>query len=1339
LSMDSTDPATADIRKILYEPNSKGEYVGPLGTMDGFTKEQEEAVRAHVAKVIAYNVTVTIGKIRDLKNINKEILESYGENIVALAGDYFMNGMISAVEYGKLFSGDPAYYKNLSDMIKRVPATYTDGLPLRLRKNDNETFNYSVVDNVEEASRYYDKIYASLTDKSIAAPYKKVDTTDAEGWITPRRWRFLVQRTGKWTPMHDITFSRMMDKKTLSPEQTAIAAQPLKGVYYEINNGIPLYFKYSSAVLIPGLVSGTALEPLYNKMTKDADGNELSFNDEIHEVITNSGVKVGASGRSRIHGVGAESNTLAKDFTLNKKAAFNRGWKLQQDLPIKTMHDTKLGSQLQKNILIGLDINSDYIINGEEMTGSVAVQKVHDTISKLSDYGKQEVMNKFGIGEDGVIKNKSALYESLLRELRDAGGNDNMINALEQETDLDQIPQMRTRAQNLFMNMMDKAITDIQTNGGSFIQVSPFGIETITDGRTDKNSGIKVISDNYDEKGLMPPRISEDGKTILPGQVMLPHSQVAEIFSKLGLNISEMTGDEIKAMLTPGVLDIIGYRIPNQGLSSNDALEVVGILPEGSGDSVIGYDGMPAKTGHDYDIDKMFFMTSTIKYNKETGKIEKVTEGKAGVQNELISIYQSILLSKSNYDNIMRSVDGTFLKESIVNNPNNRENKTADMEFFGPVHQLNTKYEYMTGQTGVGTAANQLVDHSLGLSIETGLNINLGIGNTVTLANGMKVTAFDKKNTDSKHSISDVLSAFLNANVDIANDNFITRGNHNSYTSTVTNLLVRSGVDLGFINEIMGSEVIKELVRTVLTSQGLTTRRVDSPIQETAKKLDLDIIGIGPIKEGLLTSLYSDYKAGELAFPSSLQDAKILAAFSELMGLGKSLNEAVLTSKIDTTGNGGSPVSRMVMSNRINAASVKSVNDETGIRGYQEKFKGTMLGTYKFSAIDWVGEVLDRNQLFVGSIEATETIYDDISKLINDDVARIVDVKLAKTIENGLYTYLYSGTELLNNLNVKELATEVPVKIRELKKSHPDNFFLQNLSPNYNGNITFFGVEMNDEPVYFQNRIYNAWLDLYESPETKEFAVEMVKYSFMTSGFQNSLAKFHNNIPAEILRAEGFNRDMTNIKEQISLGHINQEEFTEQFFKNNTENNTIVPLIKQTDIMPLESVEGSYAGFSYISSEASGAVNPYYVRLKVQNLEGEDVYNVYKKVATSETEAIYMRTYRLGNKYKKFSIQEYNMFSGKNMKSILGMQEGPKQLQSSLRINSLNPTIVEGQKAVMSETENPGIYKFNFFRSKKDLYLQSEANKRVVSDVDLIRDNIDEIVEKDNNLKNDCE
>ena len=62
-----------------------------------------------------------------------------------------------------------------------------------------------------------------------------------------------------------------------------------------------------------------------------------------------------------------------------------------------------------------------------------------------------------------------------------------------------------------------------------------------------------------------------------------------------------------KEEFVEGIIDrkilenIIGYRIPNQGLSSNDALEIVGILPEENGDTVVAYTGITTKTGSDYD------------------------------------------------------------------------------------------------------------------------------------------------------------------------------------------------------------------------------------------------------------------------------------------------------------------------------------------------------------------------------------------------------------------------------------------------------------------------------------------------------------------------------------------------------------------------------------------------------------------------------------------------------------------------------------------------------------------------------------------------------------------
>ena len=68
-----------------------------------------------------------------------------------------------------------------------------------------------------------------------------------------------------------------------------------------------------------------------------------------------------------------------------------------------------------------------------------------------------------------------------------------------------------------------------------------------------------------------------------------------------------MTEKEVKEFFAnPDTRELVGYRIPNQGMSSNDTLEIVGILPETMGDSIIGYDGIPGKTGSDFDIDKVY-------------------------------------------------------------------------------------------------------------------------------------------------------------------------------------------------------------------------------------------------------------------------------------------------------------------------------------------------------------------------------------------------------------------------------------------------------------------------------------------------------------------------------------------------------------------------------------------------------------------------------------------------------------------------------------------------------------------------------------------------------------
>jgi hypothetical protein len=314
---------TSEVDKILYKDGR------PIGsTIEGLSNSQREALRPHIEQAIKDRMKESLVELRKNKiikvdasvvngglsalTLDKTLMDSYASNdspIHTMIGDYVVNGLVSTIEYTKLFSGDQAYYKSQSDLIKRVPATYTDGLQLRLTKNDHKHFNQATVNGVEVASQYIKEIRDSLTDKKLIEAYKDINTTDAQAWITPHRWKFLKEKLGKWGAQHEAVFKKMMNKEELSPKELKLAAQPLKGVYFDMVTSEdgkrirPVYLKYSQAVLVPSLVANTPMQKLYDKMTNDpATGKPyVEKKNELHEVITRDGVKVGAKGITDIH------------------------------------------------------------------------------------------------------------------------------------------------------------------------------------------------------------------------------------------------------------------------------------------------------------------------------------------------------------------------------------------------------------------------------------------------------------------------------------------------------------------------------------------------------------------------------------------------------------------------------------------------------------------------------------------------------------------------------------------------------------------------------------------------------------------------------------------------------------------------------------------------------------------------------------------------------------------------------------------------------------------------------------------------------------------------------
>ncbi|MGK0464758.1 MAG: hypothetical protein ACJAX4_000019 [Clostridium sp.] len=1444
---------SATVGNLLYDKKGK-----PLlyKNTEGLSQTQRDGISEIVRQSLLDRLQETKSKLDEMlanSKVERKLIDKYSTQggTYAMAGDYLVNGLVASIEYTKMFTGDPAYFKNNADFMKRVPATYSDGLQLALESRDDMRFNLAVVQNVEVASQYVDEIKRSLKDKSIAEAYEEVNTTDAQGWITPRRWRFLKKRLGQWTIKHDSAFKKMQTGQELENDELKLAAQPLKGVYFDINKGVPTYLKYSQAVLIPSMVQSTPMKRLLDKMqgptSIDSKGRvkyEVSEADEVHEVVTSDGIKVGGIAPTKIND--GESTQLADEFELNSNEMSNKGWKLQQDLPVKTMHETNIGTQIQKNILEGFDKTAEYQVFGEEdkITGALLLQKIHDSLSDLVNIGASEVKEKLGINANDQITDKDSLYRVIIAEFQERGGNENIITALEKRTPFDSIPQIRGRIDSILMSVFNRATTKIATEGGSFIQVSPFGFESIEkkykapivevvkrystkdlinnpekiyvfgdntdrkgtggqaqirplenafgiatkvhptnnanafmsddnleenkkvitsdikklissnkelvfpeDGfgtgladlknkapktyeflskilmdsfgfnnengslsevkvKESKKSSIKIVSERYNGKGLLPPRAGENGQT-LPGQVMIPHTLAIKILRESGKDIDSMTSDDwLKLFRDPKVRELVGYRIPNQGMASNDTLEIVGILPASMGDSIIGYDGIPSKTGSDFDIDKMYIMGPNLMYNKKEGTFEilndenkKFYKGKKNVnkliaQNKVVSLYTDVLQSPLTYDNMMTSIDGGALQDDIAGNKKKGikglfpEAVYENLELFSPLTQLKTKMNYMSGTTGVGLTANQLVDNVANQTLNISIKADLGLGNRFK-EDGKTVTFMDRK-VEGK-SITQVLSQYLNAYVDIAKDAYVTRGNHNGFTANVTFMLIRAGVPMKTVNRYIGQPILAELIELKNREKSITGNRLKitnkdgsessaTPYEFLREKYNIKENEKSRLKLDTLTN--KDFEDRIEGKENLLLDSIVLNSFEFHESAATKWTDGVLAAKTDAKGAGGSPVAMKVAINKI-----QKVKDVGFIKNYESKFAGTSLGTFREQALYFPERVLENSKIVLSGTTGAKSAMTVVSQALSKE-AYIVSEKLGKAVEKGMYSYMMSSSSMMkdNKDNFKYLFEELPNKIIELQET-TDNFLLKELQIELRGGYNFIGINSNDKPQLYQNNIYRAWMNLYENEETKKLATDLVKYSYSQSGFNANLNQFFTHIPHEILNDEGLNFEMNSFYDKIDLIHQDGE-FLDQFARHESGNIDVIKRISVGDMFKGSNNQLAFVAKpsfkekfqSYRGGKAYTNYPDFISSSVALDSSGKSIYGLFKleKMVMFEgyTVPLYKRTYKLGYTAGKNKVFEYS-YEKKVKQSVVSQNRNEFNKTFSNNINKHAATLGE--------------------------------------------------------------
>jgi hypothetical protein len=1148
----------------FYTQNGKPIYNSKLIASERITElikmQYEKYVTSQIEKAVEYKLIDNNLANRELPTnfIKSERFNNLGSLVIGrIFSDYVLSNIVANVESTKLFVGDIKFYKTIDDFIKRANLYTTSVVPMRFIKGEvHPTYLHATVDDIFSPSKYLQDVEG----------YENVDLADATTWITPELQKQRMKGFGEFTPEVEAAYNRMIkgemqvsDILKLTPRKSAARGT-------EIKNGmnVPYREKTAEVVLWPGLVNDSGLKVLYDKMIeeesihKDATGAVVGMS-----VSVESAIKVGAGLRTKIDN---DQGEILDDFTLNPIVRSHLLYGKQQDIPTKGIKDGTFGSQLKINILADID---DTSVIGNR-SGVEWKQELEELESNLSDLGREEFLNKYGIDPDTYEtlldeNGNDLLYKGLINTLSKQSFPDKaLIEGLENGLHFDAIFQSRRKIINTLANELTKSTVTYSAKAASLVQISSFGLfQSATSVNSLDNSVRSKIRYLKDGK-LKPPRI-ENGKLKL-GDIFIPYSYIESI-----PGYESMSSAELKQRIGKDVLTVIGYRIPNQSLASTDALEIAGILPKEAGDTVVVYEEMTAKTGSDFDIDKLFMLMPNVEYNKETQKLELIDPNgttKRSLENKRILLYKELFQTVEQYPRIIKSIDTQKLKSNAYEliDLAQEQDDFDGLKLFTGEFQQDLKTRFSAGAAGVGATANNTIDNVMAQGAKLHVPF-LGMqSKTATIGEELRTILYstDKINGD---LISETMSGYMNAFVDIEKDPYITKINFTKPVMNVAYLMLRAGIDPKFINAFIKQPIIVEYAKqAALGRSKLLNPNFFISEQAVIKSLGaearspVDIPG-GIELNDLLLGISPDEESSEEL------EKNVLDYFAFLHPIAEDLFEQNLASKVHTEGVGQDLLDATIKIERKEALENSAT---TTIGNFSAKFaQGTMLGKY-FQNGPELFEGVFYNKFLSGKFDY---INEEIKNLLGDYYKH--NYRSRRSMEDAMYSYMYSSHDTLGSLEelLFDTATKkslVP-KLIEMKASMPKSILLnQVLKYKYNRNAE--GIYNSPSQLYVANTknmppdtvelAKQEWEDMLNSEDKNisKFANDLAAYAYHSSGFKRGIQTFHQLIPGLWNAETNFNDTVRTIEleheHMIGLG-------IEQVVKHEYTNKAFAPRVKK--------------------------------------------------------------------------------------------------------------------------------------------------------------------------------
>lgn len=669
--------------------------------------------------------------------------------------------------------------------------------------------------------------------KNSAKPYAdgEINQADAAVYIRPEFYKRLMKSLGEWSPEIEEAYNIMeSDDSWLSDTekyQKAIKAitQPLKMVYFGDHFDQTLGMNVNT-------FDKMALFPLFKTFAK-ADNKYLydRMNDAskgyIDMVAFESAIKVG--GRKKLSFY-KDGKVNLSELTSNSDIDGISGKGLAtytQDLTqIRLQLNTDPHEHLERSfgtqaIKIGFANVVDTRTYGENkglaVKGSEIKKNIMDAINSLSRIGQNKIRKEFFT--NGKVDNRK-IVNYLQRQATNSGMSAEIIANLTVDENGNIIVPIEAQSirdwiQTKITSFVNKAVVDVNTPGGSAIQMSSFAYEAV--GRSVKTDAELGSAFNQGKKLKF---LAKEGHM----QVILSENFFRDILPEELKNASFY--NKRKWLIDNGIIGSrivdgveveskpygIGYRIPTQGLSSMFSFQVADIMPTTIGDTIIVPEEFTAMTGSDFDVDKLYLATYTYKDGKRVSSDEKSEQGYV---NKLLDNYSLVLTDFTNIAETRASIDTLtkILQKQIL--PIVQPKNTVEvnpMYELAPSFQLSRKTEYTGGKAGIAPFALNSTNHAL--TQFTHLCINYSNANRYNLGQ------LDQVYGEDDQRIMDWLSALINAHVDVAKDPYIMALNVNAITYNMTSLLIRGGKGENTFY-FLAQPALRRFTKEMLESKGI--------------------------------------------------------------------------------------------------------------------------------------------------------------------------------------------------------------------------------------------------------------------------------------------------------------------------------------------------------------------------------------------------------------------------------------------------------------------------------------------------------------------------------------